>query len=300
MPRSENLLAALTMMASMACFVLNDTAMKMMAGEVPLVQLLMLRGAITSVLVGGLAWRMGAFAARPSGRDWRLIALRTLAEIGATICFLTALFNMPIANVTAIIQALPLTITLGAALIFGERVGWRRLLAIALGFSGVMLIVQPWSDAFTIWSIYALLAVLCVTVRDLSTRRLSAATPSLFVTFVTSFAVMAVFGLVQLGEPFAPMNGREAALVTIAAICIIGGYLFSIMVMRIGEISFSAPFRYTALLWALLLGWAVFGDWPEPPVLAGAGIVIASGLFMLYREARLARQKRPGPRPHRH
>ncbi|MEM6578963.1 MAG: DMT family transporter, partial [Pseudomonadota bacterium] len=266
MPRSENLLAALTMMASMACFVLNDTAMKMMAGDVPLVQLLVLRGAITTLLVGGVAWRMGVFSARPSGQDWRLIALRTLAEIGATICFLTALFNMPIANVTAIIQALPLTVTLGAALIFGEQVGWRRLLAIAIGFAGVMLIVRPWSEAFTIWSVYALLAVFCVTVRDLSTRRLSSATTSLFVTFVTSFAIMTAFGLVQLGEPFVPMDAREVALVTCAAIFIIGGYLFSIVVMRIGEISYSAPFRFTALLWALLLGWIVFGDWPDPIV----------------------------------
>lgn len=296
MPRSENLLAALTMMASMAFFVVNDTAMKMMAGDVPLFQLLMLRGAITSLLVAGLAWRMGAFRARPTGRDWRLISLRTGAEIGATVCFLTALFNMPIANVTAIIQVLPLTVTLGAALIFGETVGWRRLLAIAIGFVGVMLIVRPWSEAFTIWSVYALLAVLCITVRDLSTRRLSAATPSLFVTFVTSFAIMTVFGLLQIGEPFTPMSIREVSLVTFAAICIIGAYLFSIMVMRIGEISFSAPFRFTSLLWALLLGWVVFGDWPEPPVLVGAGVVVGSGLFMLYREAQLARQKMREPR----
>lgn len=280
------------MMASMACFVLNDTAMKLMAGDVPLFQLLMLRGAITSMLVGLFVWRMGAFAVRPSSRDWRLISLRTLAEIGATICFLTALFNMPIANVTAIVQVLPLTVTLGAALIFGELVGWRRCLAIAVGLIGVLLIVQPWSEAFNIWSIYALLAVLCITIRDLSTRRLSRATPSIFVTFVTSTSIMLVFGLFQLGAPFTPMNLREVGLVSIAAIFIIGGYLFSIMVMSIGEVSFSAPFRFTSLIWALLLGWIVFGEWPSATILIGAAIVIASGLFMLYREAYLGSQKR--------
>lgn len=280
------------MMASMACFVLNDTAMKLMAGDVSLFQLLMLRGAITSMLVGLFVWRMGAFAARPSGRDWRLISLRTFAEIGATVCFLTALFNMPIANVTAIVQVLPLTVTLGAALIFGEPVGWRRCLAIAVGFIGVLLIVQPWSEAFNIWSIYALLAVLCITIRDLSTRRLSRATPSIFVTFVTSTSIMLVFGLFQLGTPFTPTNLREVGLVSIAAIFIIGGYLFSIMVMLIGEVSFSAPFRFTSLIWALLLGWIVFGEWPSATILIGAAIVIASGLFMLYREAYLGSQKR--------
>ncbi|MEM6374861.1 MAG: DMT family transporter [Pseudomonadota bacterium] len=293
MPRSENLFAALMMMASMACFVLNDTAMKLMAGDVPLFQLLALRGTLTCLLVSVLAWRLGGFSARPDRRDWGLVALRTLAEIGATICFLTALFNMPIADVSAIIQVLPLTVTLGAALVFGERVGWRRWLAIMVGFAGVMLIVRPWSVAFTQWSIYALLAVLCITIRDLSTRRLSAATPSIFVTFITSVAMMAVFGVWQLRAPFVSMELREIALVALASIFIIGAYLSSIMVMRVGEISFVAPFRFTSLLWALVLGWLVFGEWPAPLVLTGSGIVVASGLFMLYREAQIARKKTP-------
>lgn len=298
MARSDNLTGALLMMASMACFTFNDTLMKMMAGDVPLFQLLFLRGVLTSCAVAVMAWRMGALWAWLPRRDWGLVALRTVAETAAAYFFLTALFNMPIANVTAILQAMPLTITLAAALFFGEPVGWRRFAAIAAGFAGVMLIVRPGAEDFNTYSVYALIAVLCVTVRDLAARRLSRETPSMFVTLITSVAIMAFFGLASLGTAWVPMTGQETGLTAGAALFIIGGYLFSIMVMRVGEISFVAPFRYTGLLWALLLGWVAFGEWPEPLTLLGAAIVVASGLFMLYREARLGR-KRPLSQPNR-
>lgn len=298
MARSDNLTGALLMVGAMAGFTFNDTAMKAMAGDVPLYQLLFLRGVLTTIAVAGMAWRMKALAPSLPAQDWWLIGLRIMAETGAAYFFLTALFNMPLANVTAILQALPLTITLAAALAFREPVGWRRMLAILAGFIGVLLIVRPGASDFNAFSVYALCAVLCVTVRDLATRRLSRATPSIFVTLVTSAAIMAVFGLASLAAPWAPMGGREIGLTAVAATCIIAGYLCSIMVMRVGEIGVVAPFRYTGLLWALLLGWLVFGEWPVWQTLLGAGIVAASGVFTLYREARLARRRPPVPSPH--
>ncbi len=300
MTRSDNLTGALLMMASMACFTFNDTAMKAMAGDVPLFQLLLLRGLITTVLVAAIAWRMGALRARLPRRDWGLMALRTAAEVGAAYFFLTALFNMPLANVTAILQALPLTITLAAALFLREPVGWRRMVAILVGFAGVLMIVRPGTDDFNFYAVYALLAVGCVTVRDLSTRRLSKDTPSMFVTLLTSIATMTIFGLLSLGVDWAPMGVREAGLVGTASLLIIGGYLFSIMVMRVGEISFVAPFRYTGLLWAMLLGFVVFGEWPATLTLLGAAIVVGSGLFTLYRESQLGRKRPLAQPPRRH
>lgn len=279
------------MMASMACFTINDTAMKAMAGDVPLFQLLLLRGLLTSILVAGVAWKMGVLRTRLSPRDTRIVILRTVAEVGAAYFFLTALFNMPIANVTAILQALPLTITLAAAVFLREPVGWRRLLAILVGFAGVILIVRPGASDFNTYAIYALIAVGCVTCRDLATRKLSADTPSMFVTLLTSLATMTIFGLLSLGQDWAPMGLRETGFTMAASLFIIGGYLFSIMVMRVGEISFVAPFRYTGLLWALLLGWLAFGEWPDTLTLLGAAIVVSSGLFTLYRETRAGAQK---------
>lgn len=290
MTRSDNLTGALLMMASMACFVLNDTFMKAMAGGIPLYQLLFLRGALTSLAVAVMAWRMGALVARPPRRDRVLIFWRILAETGGTFFFLTALFHMPLANITAILQALPLTITLGAALFFKEPVGWRRLLAILVGFVGVMLIIRPGTDDFSVYSLYGIAAVGCVTVRDLTTRRLSRETPSIFVTLLNAIAITVVFGLISFPADWVPMDARASALTAGAAILVIGGYLTSIMVMRVGEVSYVTPFRYTGLIFALLLGWVVFGDWPEPLTLLGAAIVVGSGLFTFYREASLGRK----------
>lgn len=292
MARSENLTGALLMMASMAAFTFNDAMMKAMAGEVPLFQLLFLRGVLTTIAVAAIAVRTGALRARPPGRDWRLIGWRAVAETGAAYFFLTALFHMPLANVTAILQTLPLTITLAAWLFLGESVGWRRLAAIALGFAGVLLIVRPGTADFNAFSIYALVAVGFVTLRDLVTRRLSGATPSMLVTLVTSAAVMVAFGLAGLADDWVAMTGREIALTAGAALMIIGGYLFSIMAMRVGDVGVVAPFRYTGLIWALVLGWAVFGEWPEELTLLGAAIVAGSGLFTFWRESRLSRAAR--------
>ena len=299
MARSDNMTGAILMMASMASFTINDTFMKALAGEIPLFQVLFLRSIFTTLAVAVVAWWMGVLFARVSRRDAGSIALRMVGEIGAAYFFLTALFNMPIANVTAILQALPLTITLAAALFFGDPVGWRRMSAILIGFVGVMLIVRPGAEDFTIYSVYVLAAVGFVTLRDLATRRLSKETPSMLVTFITSVSIMVFFGLASLTIDWAPMDLRAYGLTIGAAVMIIGGYLFSIMVMRVGEISFIAPFRYTGLIWALVLGWLVFDEWPEPITLVGAAIVVGSGLFMLYREAQLGRQTRfsHGPRP---
>ncbi|WP_323785986.1 DMT family transporter [Thalassovita sp.] len=295
MPLSDNMRGALLMMASMAAFTINDTFMKALAGEVPLFQLLFLRGILTSVFTGFWAWRLGALHLRLPRRDLGLIALRIVAEIGAAYFFLTALFNMPIANVTAILQSLPLTVSLLAALLFRESLGWRRMSAILVGLLGVLLIVRPGADGFTLYSVYALIAVAFVTMRDLVTRRLSRNTPSMLVTWTTSMSVMVFFGLAGLGQDWVEMDMRTWGFVLASSISIIAGYLCSVLVMRVGEISFIAPFRYTGLIWALALGWFVFGEWPAPMTLIGAAIVVCSGVFMLYREGQIAkRAKRNG------
>ena len=284
---SGNIAGALLMMASMAAFTINDTMIKAMAGDVPLNQILFLRGVLTSAMVGAAAWWMGSLYLRLSRRDWILVIIRTMAETGAAYFFLTALFHMPIANVTAILQALPLTVTLAAMFFFGEHVGWRRMIAILLGLAGVMLIIRPASDDFNFYSLYALIAVFCVTLRDISTRSLSRRASTIFVTLFTSVSMTVFFGLVGLGTDWVPMGTREISLISAASVMIMGAYLFSIMVMRVGEVGFVAPFRYTGLLWAVILGLLVFNEWPDNVTLIGAVIVVGSGLFAFYRETGL-------------
>jgi len=277
------------MMASMAAYTINDSFIKATGGALPLFQLLTLRGVMTLALVLVVAYRKGAINFRMSVRDWQLLAVRCLTEIAATYCFVTALMNMPLANISAVLQMLPLTVTLGAALFFGETVGWRRSAAIMVGFLGMLLIVRPGADGFNIYSIYALGAVIAVTLRDLITRRMSPDLSSMTVTIAVAAAILG-FGLLgSITEQWQPVSMQNWALLAGSSVFIMGGYLFSIQVMRVGDVSFIAPFRYTGLLWALLLGWLMFGDWPDNLTMLGAAIVVSTGLFTLFRERALLR-----------
>lgn len=284
---SANMNGALLMIASMACFTLNDAFLKATNGDLPLFQLLFLRGILATMFIGFLAHQNKAWQFDLSRRDWVLIAVRSSAEVAAAVFFVTALLNMPLANATAILQMLPLMLTLASALFLREAVGWRRFAAIGVGFIGMLLIVRPGADGFSIWSILALLAVICVTVRDLSTRSMSARVPSLLVTFAASFSVLMISGLACVFTDWAPVTPQLGGMVFAAAVFIIGGYFFSVQVMRAGDVSFTAPFRYTGLIWALLLGWLFFGDWPTPLTFLGAGLIVATGLFTFYRERQL-------------
>lgn len=289
---SDNMKGAAMMAGSMAGYTFNDACMKALSGDVPLSQAVFLRGVLTCLMLYGLGVSLRSLTFRLGRREWKLMLLRSFAEMGATYCFLSALFNMPIANVTAVLQALPLTIALAAWSFLGEPLGWRRLFAILIGFVGVVLIVKPGGDGFTLWSVYSLLAVGFITLRDLVVRKMSSTTPSMTVALVASVAITVSFGIASLGVDWAPVTPRSGGLLVLSALFIFMGYLFSVMVMRVGDIGFIAPFRYTGLIWALIIGLVIFGEWPDGVTLVGAGIVVATGLFTLFRERQVSRQAR--------
>ena len=276
----------LLMTALMLAFTANDTFMKAASAELPLFQALFTRGLMTCAVLGVVVWRTGGLRLPAAGPDRRRLALRTLGEVGAACFFVGALFRMPLANVTAILQALPLAVTAAAAVFLGERVGPRRWAAVAVGFVGVALIVRPGADGFGWPSVLALLAVAAVTLRDIATRRMTAAVHPATAALVAAAGVTAVAGLaLPLTRTVAPTPG-STALIAGSALAIVVGYLLAVVVMRAGELSATAPFRYTGLVWALLAGLLVFGEWPEAPTLAGAAIVVGAGLFALWRERR--------------
>lgn len=284
---TPNVKGALLMMGSMAAFTVNDTLVKAAGQDLPLFQLVAMRGLLATALVFLLARHLGALHLRFSGHDRVLVAVRSLSELLATFFFLTALMHMPLANVTAVLQALPLTVTLGAALFFAEPIGWRRILAIAMGFAGMLLIVRPGPDGFSLYALYALVAVICVTARDLITRRMSPEVPSMVVTLATSLTITLAAAVASVFQGWGPVAAPAGLLIGSAAVFVLLGYLFSVMVMRVGEVGFVAPFRYSSLIWALVLGWAVFGDWPDRLTMLGAVLVVGAGLFTLFRERRL-------------
>ncbi|RUW60633.1 DMT family transporter [Mesorhizobium sp. M7A.F.Ca.US.008.03.1.1] len=291
MPLSPNLRGALFMMVAMAGFTLNDAITKYSSQSMNMAQVMLIRGAFASLFVGLLAWQRGALA-RPGSMLQPLVALRVISEAGATVSFLVALAHLPIANVSAVLQALPLAVTMGAALVFGETVGWRRWLAIAIGFAGVLIIVRPGFEGFSIYSLSALASVACCAVRDLATKRIPKAIPTLLVSTATAFAMTVVgAALLPTMGGWTPMTGNSTALLALAAVLVLIGYQSIIMAMRAGDISFIAPFRYTALIWSILLGLFIFADIPDLPMIVGATVIIASGLYALYRERVVGRRK---------
>ncbi len=291
MTLTPNIRGALFMAGSMAAFTTNDAFMKSLSGDLHLVQAIFVRSIGVIVLLALLAWSQGALRLRVARRDLKLIALRSGAEIVAIYLFMTALFNMPLANAAAILQALPLAVTLAGAVFLGEAVGWRRIGAILIGFVGVLLIVQPGGAGFTVYSLYALGAVAFVTIRDLAARRLSAEIPSLMVALLTAITICVAFGLASLGVEWQPFTPAAWGNLIGAGVFVLGGYVFSVAAMRVGEIGMVSQFRYTALLVALVLGLAVFGEWPDALTLLGAAIVVGTGLFTLWRERHVAQAK---------
>lgn len=283
---SNNMRGALLMTLSMAGFTFNDAVIKAVFADLEFFQSVLIRGAMVAAFLALLAWRAGQLWYRPTRRDAVLIGLRALGEVSGTVFFLTALLHMPLANATAILQVLPLAVTLGAAWLLNEPVGWRRYLAIMAGFIGVLIIVRPGSDGFNIYSISALAAVCSIVLRDLATRKLSAEVPSLFTTLLSACAVLSMAAVMAPTEEWAPMSPGHFGLLALAAIFLMGGYLFGVMTMRVGDIGFSSPFRYTALVWAILMGALFFDEWPDRWTSIGSAIIVAAGLYTLYRERR--------------
>ena len=295
---SDNLRGVAYMCLSMLAFTVNDTFMKSVTAEVPLFQVIFLRGLVAISGLAVMAVVTGAFRQKLAGGDWRLIALRSVAEIFATLTFLTALLHMELANLSAIMQALPLAVTLAAAVVFKDRIGWRRMLAILAGFAGVLVIIRPGTAAFDIWSLMGVASVLSVVVRDLSVRRLGPHVPSIVVALGAAVVVALMglsFSMLQEVALFDGMTGWQTltigqlAKVAGAGSFLIVGYLCAVTAMRAGYIGVVAPFRYTSLLWAIGLGFVAFGDLPDGWTLIGAATVVASGIYTLLRERALRR-----------
>jgi S-adenosylmethionine uptake transporter len=284
MALSDNMRGAVLMTLGMAAFTVNDACMKALSDHLPFWQAVFLRGLAVCTVMGTGVVLLGQLRLRWPARVWGLIGLRALGEVGAAYFFITALFHMPLANATAILQALPLAVTLAGAVLFRERVGWRRWLAIAVGFTGVMLIVRPGAEGFTVYSVYALISVVAVTLRDLVTRQLPREVPGGMVALTGAVAVTVFGGTGALVTDWAPVTPVAAGLLAGAVVFVLAGYLLSVTVMRTGEIGFVAPFRYTSLVWSLILGFLAFGEFPDGLTLLGGAIVVATGLFTLYRE----------------
>lgn len=276
------------MSLAMGLFMANDALVKYVSASLPAAQLIFIRGLFATALLLAAAWAMGALRPRALARDdvWqqltqRPVLARAALDAFATMAYLTSLFHLPIANATAINMASPLFIALYAAVVWRERVGPARWLAIAVGFAGVLLIVQPAAAAFNAWSLLCLFATLLHTGRDLITRQIALTVPSILITLTTSIAVLLLTGPWSLLQGWAPVDATQLGLLAGASVFLSTAYYTVIVGMRSGELSLVAPFRYTALVYALALGWLVWGDVPNALAWSGIVLLVMAGIFML-------------------
>lgn len=285
-PRAtDNSRAALMMVASMAFFAVEDLFLKRSAEALPPGQVLALTGGVGALVF----WALAAGQRQPilSLDALRGIPLlRTLAEAGAAMLYIVALALAPLTMTSALLQASPLVVVAGAALFLGEKVGWRRWASILVGFAGVLIILEPWDAAFDPIGLLTVACVMVLAVRDLATRVM----PARIGTF--QVATWAYLGLVPagaalmvgMGQSFVwPTPGQWAGLGG-ALVSGLFGYYAVVAAMRLGEVSVVAPFRYTRLVFAMIVAMIFLGERPQGSTLLGAAIVVGSGLYAFARE----------------
>jgi drug/metabolite transporter (DMT)-like permease len=285
---TDNLRGALFMTAAMFGFALEDMFIKIMADTIPVGQILLMLGLGGALVFGSMAWRDGAQILSPALLT-RPVLIRNLCELVGTIGFVLSFVLASLATASAILQATPLVVTLGAVLFLGERVGWRRWAAIAVGFAGVMLIVRPGTSGFEPASLFAIIGVLGLAGRDVATRLVPRTISSTQIS-TWAFAMLVPAGLFLMATMQTPLvvPGLQTSL-TYALTLGIGvlSYYALVAAMRVGDLSFVTPFRYTRIVFALAVGLVIFGEQVDALMLLGAAMVVGAGLFTWWREARV-------------
>ena len=289
MQLNSNIKGAVLMTGCMLTYVINDAFMKLLFSEIALFQAIFLRSLITVLPILVMTWITKVAIRNLSYLNKRLLLARVSAEVCATIAFLLALKHMPLANVTAILQALPLAITMAAALFLSEPVGWRRWIAILLGFTGVLIIVRPGLEGFNIYSLSALTAIFFITVREVFTRKLTSKVPTITVALSTVIGIGMFSGIMMIGTEWQPVNASSWLLILGAGVSVLIATFLSVMAMQTGEISFVSTFRYTAMLGAIGVGILIFDDWPDQLTLVGTLIIVLTGIYSFHREQTLGK-----------
>jgi len=281
------------MLAAMSGFALEDVFIKLLASAMPMGQVLALIGAGGVINFGVFARLRGQRLLSPALLT-RPVLLRNLAEAIAAVSFVSALVLTTLSSASAILQTTPLALTMGAALFLGEPVGWRRWTAIGAGFLGVLLIIQPGLAGFAPASLLAVIAVAAVTLRDLSSRAIPAHVTSIQLA-AWAFAALIPTGLVVMAVTgAAPVMLQAPDLARLAGAFLFGGlgYYALVGATRTGEVAVVVPFRYSRLVFAMILGALIFGERPDPLMLAGAALIVTAGLYTIWREARIRRISR--------
>ncbi len=283
----NNLRGILWMLIAMLAFAFGDTFMKLLAGSVPAGQVIVLTG------VGGVLVFI-VFCIQSDARDWvgRIlhpgVLARTVCEGLAATGFVMAFATAPLSTIAAIMQTNPLLVTLGAAVLLRERVGPHRWGAILMGLVGMMIVIRPWGAAFEPTALYALFGTICLSLRDLLTRFVPDGVPTVQLGVYAMAMLVPAGAALQLllGTDYVGLDATQNLILLGSVVMIAFGFFAATQSLRIGEMSAVAPFRYSRLIFALILAYLVFAERPDLPTYLGAGLIVASGLYAIWREAK--------------
>ncbi|BAT61162.1 EamA-like transporter family protein [Variibacter gotjawalensis] len=282
----RGIIAVVTATAGFSC---NDAIVKIVARDLPLGETIFVRGIMTSLLALAFVFVLRETAKLHHGFN-RLVLLRSCFEAASAILFTSALLRMRMAELSTIVLISPLIITALSVIFFSESVGWRRWSAIIVGFIGTLFVVKPTPASFDAWAMLGVLVAFSSASRDLLTRQLDSAIPSIVVSFTTAVIVMCAGALLGLWEVWRWPTPREVSLIAGAAMLLAAANYLIVIAFRGAEISVVAPFRYVILIWAGLVGFFVFGEIPDRWSFVGAALIAGSGIYSLHREQVRARE----------
>lgn len=271
------------MIAAMALFVSNDALMKVASQSMPPPQAIFVRGLIVTVLLMALAVVQGQL------RHWRKLAdrhvlRRTVLEGFGSYGYLFALAHLPLAIALAMNMAVPLVVLPLAVVLLAEKVGWRRWSALIVGFIGVLLILKPGPQGVDLWAVLALVSTFAHAMRDVVTRSIPLAIPSVLVTTLSAGVLTVGSGILVLLTGWQPMDSAGLVSVTAASLVVTGAMYVLVVSTRIGEASVITGFRYTAMVWGIALGYGIWGYLPDASGWAGMALIVGAGLYAAHRE----------------
>ncbi len=275
----NNLTAALLVMLAMLLISSNDVIMKLESEHLGIGQLLFVRGLLATIIFS-LLIKLSGRPIWPRATLSRWNGYRALCECGATVCFITGLSLLPIATASTLAWTAPIFLTIAAALILKERITHTRWIAVFVGFAGVLLVANPFGESVSLAMILPLVTAVFVCLRDIITRRLDPNLQSIYVTFTTLLVVTVAGGLLSIAD-WRPISAQQVIWLAVSAVFLGLGFLSQVSAVRLGELSFIAPFSFFGILCSVFYEYMVWHQMPTFTMFAGMGLIMGAGIYLL-------------------
>jgi drug/metabolite transporter (DMT)-like permease len=286
---SANQRGIIAMLLAMALFTVNDALVKLTAESLPASQIMTIRGAFAICFMLGMIAATGVWRSLPALGD-RIIALRAGTELMIGVTYVSAIAYLALGELISIVQATPLILTALSVPVLGEKVGWRRWTAVLAGFCGVLLILKPGLSGINLAALLGLGTACFMAIRDLLTLRINPLVPALVIGLGSTIGSFSGGLLLTVFTPWAVPEAADILRLATAALGLMLGNWCMVIACRGVDLSVVSPFRYSVVLWALLLGFLIWGDVPDAVAFCGMMLIVGSGIYTIHRETRLRRR----------